>query len=775
MKNRNSIVSYLWFTLIIMMYSCQTKVVVENSDIPYMPMKEIYEHSLEYMWSQKDVSESKLLSDMETIGFWEHRGNFGNLSLSNEKPYKGKNSLLLTSPTKGPEPPRNGRPWGASGAFLIVNNEDWTDWNRISFWIYPDLPGFKVVSINTIFHNDGEDKVPDSYARNGINYQILENQKWNKVNWEIAHLGREKVTGITINYRLQGNESGATETVRFFIDEIHLEKINPDHFEGWDVQKGSIAYNHAGYLKGYPKVAFTSEDVGQKFYLIDQTSGKTVKEGAVTYQTTQICSFSLMDFSDVNTTGTYVLKVGNLKTEPFAIGEFSDIYRSSIIKTINQYYCQRCGFAVPGIHDACHLDWFSLYEDKTVPVYGGWHDAGDLSQGLVNSAESAYSMMMLAGKLKKTDPALSDRLLEEAEWGMNWVLRTRFEKGFRNVWSTKDMWTDGIIGNNDDYNDRASNQAHANLVAAVSEAFAATSFKDKNPTLSARALECAIEDFDFGIEIDSRRMSVELAGAALNAALALYEITSDNKYKETAIEYADYLLRSQQQENLDTDIPLKGFFYRTPEKETIMHYNHRSHEQDFVTGLVKLSQLFPSEASEWRKALQLYAGYYKDICAYTAPYYMIPAGIYDVTKARDDVEAEQIRSGIKLNDKYYMKRFPTWRDFRGNSGTTLSQAKGLAVIANCFHDKELLNIAYRAFDWHLGVNPFAQSLMYGEGYMYAAQYSTMSGNIVGGMPVGVQTHFNRDVPYWPAENCYNWKEIWVHPSTRWLMLACDFI
>lgn len=766
----------VWSIMIVVMFSCKPNTVVECGDLPTMPMKAVYENSLEYLWSQKEIFESKLLSDMETMGAWEHKGTFGSLTLSEEKPYKGKYAFLLESSTKGPIPPGGGRPWGASNAFYKVDNEDWTDWNRISFWIYPDLPGFKVVSINTTLYNDGEEKLP-SYGRNGLNFQILENQKWNKVYWEIAHLGREKVTGIMISYRLQGNEPGATETVRFFIDEVYLEKVNADHFEGWDVQSGQIAYNHAGYANGYPKLAFISEAVGQKFSLKDQASGKTVKEGVVATLSTPAGTFQMMDFSDVNTEGLYVLEVGKLKTKPFTIGTFFQVYRSSIIKTINHFYAQRCGFAVPGIHDACHLDWLCLHDGKSVPIHGGWHDAGDLSQGLVNTAEAAYSMMMLAEKLKRTDPVLADRLLEEAEWGVSWVLRTRFGDGFRNVWSTKDMWTDGIHGTQDDFNSDARKDPHANLISATTEAFAAMALKDRNPLLAAHALKCAIEDFRFGLEIDPNsrmRMSAQIAGAALNAALALYEATTDEAYKKSAMEHANYLLACQQQENLAADVPLKGFFYRTPEKEAIFHYSHLSFEQNFVVGLVRLSQLFPSEAAEWKKAVRLYADFYRNICAYTAPYYMIPAGIYDVTQARNEVDAEQIRSGVKLNERYYMKRFPVWGEMRGNSGTTLSQAKGLAVIANFLQDKVLLDIAYRAFDWHLGVNPFAQSLMYGEGYRFAAQYSALSGNIVGGLPVGVQTHSDRDEPYWPAENCYNWKEIWVVPSLRWLMLASDF-
>ena len=755
------------------LFSCKPKPVRQYDSLPVMPIRAVYENTLEYTWSQKKVMESKLLSDFETMGTWEHQGAFGVLTLSDEKPYKGKYALLLTSPTREKPVIVPSRPYAS--AVYKVNNEDWTNWNRITFMVYPDLHGFQVVSLHMRLFNDGEEKVPDSYDRNGKNYQILENGKWNKVYWEIAHLGREKVTGIEIRYRLQGHDFGATEHVRFFFDEVYFEKVDADHYEGWNVQPGEIAYNHAGYVKGYPKTAFTSEAVGQMFYLKNQASGATVKEGVVTAQTTPTGVFQVMDFSDVNTEGAYVLEVGKLKTKPFTIGSFAQVYRSSVIKTINHFYCQRCGFDVPGIHPACHLDFMCEHEGKSIPIHGGWHDAGDLSQGIVNTAEAAYSMMMLAEKLKKTDPALSGRLLDEAEWGLHWVIRTRFGGGFRAVWNVKDMRTDGIIGNDDDLNISARKDSHANLLSATTEAFAAMAFRDRNPYLSDYALKCAIEDFHFGLEIEPGRMNAQSAGAALNAALTLYEATLDVSYKKAAEEHAKYLIGCQQQDNLDANLPLKGFFYRTPEKETIFHYSHNCFEQNFVVGLVRLSQLFPSEAAEWKKAIRMYADYYRELCAYTAPYYMIPAGIYDVTQARTEVDVEQVRSGVKLNDRYYLKRFPVWGGFRGNSGTTLSQAKGLAVIANFLQDKALLDITYRVFDWHLGINPFAQSLMYGEGYRFAAQYSAMSGNIVGGLPVGIQTHVNNDEPYWPTENCYNWKEIWVHPSLRWLMLASDFI
>jgi hypothetical protein len=49
----------------------------------------------------------------------------------------------------------------------------------------------------------------------------------------------------------------------------------------------------------------------------------------------------------------------------------------------------------------------------------------------------------------------------------------------------------------------------------------------------------------------------------------------------------------------------------------------------------------------------------------------------------------------------------------------------------------------------------------------------MSGDIVGSLPVGIQSHRDADAPYWPTENCHNWKEVWVHPTGRWIWILSD--
>jgi len=60
--------------------------------------------------------------------------------------------------------------------------------------------------------------------------------------------------------------------------------------------------------------------------------------------------------------------------------------------------------------------------------------------------------------------------------------------------------------------------------------------------------------------------------------------------------------------------------------------------------------------------------------------------------------------------------------------------------------------------------------MYGEGYDFSPQYAVFTGDVTGDLPVGILTKGDRDVPYWKASVLHNYKEIWVHPSYRWLEL-----
>ena len=88
-----------------------------------------------------------------------------------------------------------------------------------------------------------------------------------------------------------------------------------------------------------------------------------------------------------------------------------------------------------------------------------------------------------------------------------------------------------------------------------------------------------------------------------------------------------------------------------------------------------------------------------------------------------------------------------WGNFRGNLGVLLSQATAAATAARLLDCPELRELARQQAEWTLGRNSFNSSLMYGVGHNYNPQYTAMSGDITGSLPVGIQTRLEEDTPY----------------------------
>jgi len=741
---------------------------------PYpLPIDE--QHSTVHRWMNKPVITSRLLDQAEDESKWQLVEQ-GTMSFTDERAKIGERSIRLESPTissKIYQTEAPGRPHGKTSVKRLVSHENWSEFNRLSFWVYPTLPGFRVISMSVVLHNDGEVKVPDGYLREGINYYLLKPDEWNQVVWEIDHLSRDQVTGVEFVYRLQGSDTGATTRVQYDISGIELQQVEADYVEGWGVAPGRIAYSHSGYAPGSAKKAFASNLEASRFRIIRADTGATVLEKSVESSTTAIGTYQLMDFSELQVEGVYQIKAGSLITESFLIS--NKVWESSIWKTINLFYCLRCGTEIPGIHGVCHRDFRCEHEDHQIVINGGWHDAGDLSQGLVNTSEAIYAMLKLSSSLMDHDEVLAKRLKVEANWGLDWILKTRFGDGYRTVWATMDLWTDGIIGTVDDEICPAHNDPFANFTASSTEAIASRILASDDPLLAAYYLRVAEEAWQFALDKWSDQPHIQTAAAGILASAELYVITKNEKYMFTAVELSEFVTASQQKVVPDWDIPIRGFFYTTPEHKQILHYQHRGHEQAAIVALHELIKLFPLHAnwSSWYMTIVLHSEYMEHIASYTQPYGMIPAGIYDLNESDKASYRDQVLSGIKLDERYYLRLFPVWYDMRGNSGTVLSQTKSISIAAKLRRKPSLKHLSEQQLYWTVGCNPFGQSLMYGEGYDYAPQYTATSGDIAGSLPVGIQTNIHRDIPYWPAQNCYNYKEVWVHPSSRWLWLMDD--
>jgi hypothetical protein len=758
----------------------------QSTQAPQMPMQAFTENSLETSWLNKEVYKSLLLDNMEDLKAWSKSGA-GEMSLTGERAKRGKSSIRLEFPAN--RPPGSER-YPYTGVQRTFSNENWSEYNRISLWVYPELENAGFVTLVITLSNEGDTRVPNVYGRTGRHDVILENGKWNHVVWEIPDLPRDKVTGLSFGRHIRGKEfKGIADYGYMDFDLLELQKVDPDHYEGWNVAPGQIAFSHSGYQTGGRKTAIMGDTKEKEFSLIHIESGRTLLTGPAQKTESLSNRFTVLDFSPINQEGTYILNVGNINSRPFRIGD--DVWKESIWKSVNYWYCQRCGQAIDGVHDACHQDVTVRHDTLQIVVNGGWHDAGDLTQMIYNTAPAVYAMFSLADHTRSTDRVLSDRLVEEALWGLDWILNTRFGNGYRHNFGGIGRWTDGIMGNDDDLSFTAQKLPFENFLSASAVARAALTLRHIDPVKADYCIRVATEDWESAVE-GMTIPEVEICGEAIIASMNLYKLTGEEKYASKAIGWAEAIMESQQQSYTPWKIPFAGFFYRDADKVQILRYNPIAQDQAPIMALEKLCMEFPHHEQwiNWYSAIVLHAEYLKATSRLSEPYGMIPQSIYHIDeqhtrslyglqqsslagKDRDGSYRQQVMSGMELGNGYYLRFFPVWFGHRGNFGIQLAQAKALAVASRLRDDLEGINLSRMQLEWIVGKNPFAQSTMWGEGYDFSPLFTPSSGHIVGGLPVGIQTAENRDLPFWPASILYNYKEIWSSPSARWLWLMED--
>lgn len=751
--------------------------------------KEIMEDSslgAEKRWLEKEVKESLLLYKGDTLEGITC-SSCVELSISNEFVLENTSSLKmkLSTDIENVIP----RPWPS--VRIKLNNLDLTKYTRIHCNIYIRSVGYQNHYFQFSIGNKGN---MDHHSPS------LDPNKWNNVIWEIADVDRDNCEELTIGPWLMGTPPEGLPSYEIFIDSIYAEVVEPDYVEGWDLAS-RIAYCHSGYFIDAKKVALTSIKSTNNFKILKDNN--IVLEKEISEIHNDLGTFYEMDFSEIKEEGNYKIIYGNVETLPFLISDTT--YEESIWKSMNFLRLLRCGEDIPGVHSACHLNCRTMHPNgSSVPNFGGWHDAGDVSQFEIPTAEMAHAVLDLALAYKDINNDLYERLKEEARVGINWLLRTRFGDGMRAMAITYSIWRKNVLkeDNKTVYNNVAENGPFENFCSSAALAKAYLVYKDEDEVFANWCLRSAKEDFEFAKEgyeqgLYTKRwgpnVDSQVCGHGSIAACELYKCTNDDYYIDIACNYAEIVLSCQQSIDPEWDIPLKGFFYEDPKHTWMLTYEHRGHEQSPVQGLAMLCEVAPNhkDYNKWIKGLELYREYVLESMHLTSPYGLVPGHVYITEKINSDrftipasygtipegleMLKKQATTGKKLNDGVYLRIFPIAIQRRGYHATLLSKTKAISMISKVLNDDTLRQIAIDQLEWVLGKNPFASSTMYGEGHNYHPLYVAFSRQMVGALPVGIMTKGDNDKPYWPVRDHAVFKEIWGHTTGKYLWILADLI
>jgi hypothetical protein len=738
-------------------------------------------------WRKKKVLQSRALPLASDFAALQYKGP-GTLKLDKSTSVTGAGSVVIDAPSSLEKKNPTNRSYAFAEMIRPFNHEDLRKYNKISVRVKLEAPGFYSAFVGVTLYNEGKNIMPTPGRFEGQHFLTVYPGQWQEVIWEIPDLYRDDVTGISVSLMLGGSPDGASSNMKLFIDDMRLEEVAVENSRGFALRQNAIAYSHSGYKSEARKQALVQHGSNSHFQLLDEKNqpvfsgeGKKIENG-----------FVELDFSAFNKPGYYKIKTDKIESKLFPIGD--DAYLSTAWHLLNFFFAERCGYDQPGIHQVCHKDVFCVHPDgRRIAVNGGWHDAADLTQGVGNTARGSMALLDLARSVKNTQPELYTRLLEEARWGINWTLSTRFGDGYRDGGLIVGIWTDNMIGTKDDMETKASNSPFDNFIASRLTSQAVPFYQSQDSVFAGWCRKAAIEDFNFALDRMEKAVTekneTELNALATVAAVNLYQLTKDKSYLDKATQFARVVMTCQQLEPYkDWSIPLRGFFYEDRNKKRPLAFFHRSDEELMVQGMYLLLKNAPQhpDAALWKTSCQAYADYLHDISKTIEPYRILPAAVYEIGNAdfggiyhegdrvglpsMEEFNA-QVKKGIPLGGNFYLRRFPVAYQFRGFHAVLMGKAKAAFLLSDLLGDKSLRDIATRQFEYMVGYNPFAMSTIYGDGYDYPPLYGAYAGDVVGAVPVGIETFENDDEPYMPMQVNATYKEIWTHTSASALWLV----
>jgi endoglucanase len=231
-------------------------------------------------------------------------------------------------------------------------------------------------------------------------------------------------------------------TVKFFLLLVSFLFISQDIYS-----QNCIRVNQLGYTEKSIKTAVfgcKTDVTVNEFAICDALTNQTVYTSNKIKEYGQYGPFVKsyrLDFSKFTSKGAYYIKANGIVSPNFRIS--NDVYNGTADFILNYMRQQQSGYN-PFLKDSCHThDGYIIYHptlDSTyIDVKGGWHDATDYLQYVTTSANAVFQLLFA---YEQNPTAFGDKydkdgnpkpngipdVLDEAKWGLDWLVKMNPEK-----------------------------------------------------------------------------------------------------------------------------------------------------------------------------------------------------------------------------------------------------------------------------------------------------------------------------------------------------------
>jgi len=502
------------------------------------------------------------------------------------------------------------------------------------------------------------------------------------------------------------------------------------------------------------------------------------------------------DFGRFDSPGSYQIETDWQISPPFAIRE--RVYDRIIAGYLSFLRAQRCGCAVFGIHEACHLDDGILDTDGSpLAAAGGWHDAGDFRKWLaftLHHVDALLTLHIQIGEDFERGGIPSDSLLDEVSWGNAYFHRMIDSRGQvyedvaggcspegsgftydSNWWfenhpgcyadASDNRWTDNVPYSGDE---RRIRTAYNPLVQWTFVHVQARASRYLHSPQAERCLQLARQAAAFGRRHAHDKRTLFLA-AEVRGNLELLAAGDPSIDLPALIVSARELMRRQSRAREG----LSGYFMEANSSDGFRSIAFAAEPAFTLLRLWELRTLLGDGrvAEQAQQAVFDYNENYLLADSSSNPFSLTPYGVYLDLPHPDRQLFREAGNGRGV--RTFMHPFNAQGIVHGTSSVLMSHAHLLARSAAILSQPQWRGPAERLLHWCLGHNMLNRSLFAGIGYRQPCGYSFRIPQLPEAMMVGFIGRPD-DLPYLEESTAIEWNtlEYWSIPFLHAAQAAC---